>query len=75
MKKRTVTKIIGSKEVVVEGIQSLHKGNIFRMYEPDTEEPVTNSNNGSSIFKAISDPYFSDKHGTWMIDIEDERLH
>ena len=69
---RDVEVRIGDKWLLLNGIQNLRKGQYFRMWEPDGKPVI---NNGENVFKALSDPYWSDTDDTWMIDIETELLH
>jgi hypothetical protein len=44
----------------------LVKGDIFRMFEPTSEEVI--GNKGETVFQAFSNPYKNDD-GIWQIDI------
>lgn len=67
MFRRTVERFDGDKWIRVKGIEELHKGDIFRIFEPSGKPVVGNKR--ETIFYAISEPYWSDKHGDWSIDI------
>lgn len=67
MNNRTVERLKGVAWTPIVGINELHKGNVFRMFEPDGEPVV--SNEGEIIFHATSEPYWSDIHNDWSIDI------
>lgn len=70
---RKVEKKVNDNFVEVVGIQSLAKGDEFRMFESDGEPVLTHD--GKSLFKSIGEPYYSDKYIMWIIDIETTPLH
>jgi hypothetical protein len=48
-------------------MNELRKDEYFKMFEPDGELVVDEE--GKSIFYTISEPYYSDKYNTWIVDI------
>lgn len=70
---RTVEVKKKNEWVRVFGINDIHKWDKFRMFEQDGTPVI--GEQGQTVFKAISEPYWSDKNCTWMIDIETNTLH
>lgn len=70
--KRTVEVKRKNEWIRVFGVNDLHNLDEFRMFEPDGRPVI--GENGQVVFKAISEPYWSDDLCTWMIDIENRKL-
>lgn len=47
--------------------EELNKGELFRMFEPDNNEPVKDEK-GNTEFTATSEPYIT-KENVWAIDV------
>jgi hypothetical protein len=71
-KEREVEIRIGDKWLLIDGLKSVKRNQVFRMWED--EEPYYDDL-GRSNFRAISEPYWSDTFNTWMVDIAPTYMH
>ena len=68
-KRRFETYVTGGKGwVPCAGLGSIQKGDIFRSYEPDTEELVSYA--GHTSFVALDDPKHTFDTDTWSVTID-----
>ena len=67
MNTRTIEVFRDDEWKEVKEMYELRKGDSFRMFEPDGQPVITDK--GETVFHAISEPYWSDIHNQWTIDI------